>query len=58
MQAGADSTAGYLNAAGAALGGAASAGQSYANNQPGGIYSRYAAAGGGVPVTPAGAPNG
>jgi len=56
MQAGADSTAGYLNAAGSALGGAAQAGQSYANNSPGGIYSRYAAAGGGVPVTPAGAP--
>jgi hypothetical protein len=41
------STAGYLNGAGSLLGGAAQAGQSYANNEPGGIYNR-----GGVPVQP------
>jgi hypothetical protein len=47
MQASNDSTAGYLNAAGAALGGAAQAGQAYANNSPG---SRMY--GGGIPVAP------
>lgn len=50
MQAGADSTAGYLNGAGALLGGLGQAGQSYANNNPGSrMYD-----GGGVPVQPGG----
>ena len=49
MEASNASTSGYLNAAGSLLGGAAQAGQSYANNEPGGIYNR-----GGVPVQPQG----